>query len=328
MLRWGIIGASGVADRRMMPAINLSEANELHALMVRDIERAKELAKKHGAKAYYDSIDELLADPDVDAVHIATPVYLHCEHTIKAAEHGKHVLCEKPMAMNVEECQRMIDACNKNHVLLQIAFTLRFNPCFHEIRQIIQDGLLGDIVEARVCLLKSYDIPKGAWRRNPSMSGGGVLMDMGVHAIDMLCFLLGDASSVAMLHSSHIKNWEVEDTASVLLKMKSGAIAIADVSFSIPYSDRTLEVYGTKGSIFLFNQEAYQAYRLKLIAEDHSKEELKPSQNLYKNMVEHFQRCVNGEEEPISPALAGLKNIQIVNSAYESFRNRKIVEIS
>lgn len=327
MLRWGIIGASGVADRRMMPAIKLAEGNELQALMVRDIERAKELAKKHGAKSYYNSVDELLSDPNVDAVHIATPVYLHCEHTVKAAEHGKHVLCEKPMAMNVGECQTMIDACRRNGVLLQIAFTLRFNPCFHEIKQILQNELLGDIVEARLCLLKSYDIPEGAWRRNPSMSGGGVLMDMGVHAIDMLCFLLGDVSKVSTLHSSHIKNWEVEDTASVLLKMKNGAIAIADVSFTIPYSDRTLEIYGTKGSLFLFNEEAYQAYRLKILSEGHSKEELKPSQNLYKNMVEHFQRCVNGQEEPISPALDGLKNVQIVNLAYESFRNNRIVEI-
>ncbi len=264
MVRWGILGASGVAHRRTMPAINMAEGNELRALMVRDIERAKKLAQEHGVPIYYDSVDDLLSDPEVDVVHIATPVYLHCEHVIKSAEHGKHILCEKPMAMNVDECKRMLQACEQNNVLLEIAFTLRFHPCFHEIKEIVDNNELGKIVEARASLLKSYDIAEGLWRRNPSMSGGGVLMDMGVHAVDLLSFFFGDVSKVAMFANSNIKNWEVEETATLLLQMRNGANAIADVSFVVPYSDITLEIYGTEGTILLYNGEGYQEYNLKL----------------------------------------------------------------
>lgn len=328
MIRWGILGASGVAHRRTMPAINMAENNELHALMVRDLERAKKLAQEHGAPAYYDSVDDLLSDPEVDAVHVATPVYLHCEHVIKSAEHGKHVLCEKPMAMNVEECKKMIDACERNKVLIEIAFTLRFHPCFHEIKEIVDNNELGKIIEARASLLKSYDIAEGLWRRNPSMSGGGVLMDMGVHAVDLLSFILGDVSRVAVFANSNIKNWEIEETATLLLQMQNGANAIADVSFVVPYSDITLEIYGTEGTLLLYNGEGYQEYNLRLYANNKLKQEFKPTQNLYRNLVEHFSRCLEGKEPPISPGIAGLKNIQIISSAYKSALTGEIISIN
>ncbi len=328
MVRWGILGASGVAHRRMMPAINMAQDNELRALMVRDIERARKLAQEHNARAYYDSVDDLISDPEVDAVHVATPVYLHCEHVIKSAVHGKHVLCEKPMAMNVDECRRMIEACEQNKVLLEVAFTLRFHPCFHKIRNIVNDGKLGKIVQARASLLKSYDIAEGLWRRNPSMSGGGVLMDMGVHAVDLLSFIFGDVSKVAMFANSNTKNWEVEETATLLLQMQNGANAVADVSFVVPYSDITLEIYGTEGTLLLYNGQGYQEYNLKLFVNNEVKEEFIPTQNLYKNLIEHFNRCLKGEEPPISPGIAGLKNIQIITSAYDSSSTGEIITIS
>lgn len=327
IVRWGVIGASGVANRRGMPAINLAKGNQLQALMVRDIQRAKKLAEEHGAKAYYDSIEDLLSDDQIDAVHIATPVYLHCEHVILSAEYGKHILCEKPMALNVDECQRMISACKSNGVMLQVCFLLRFHPCFQEIKLLIDNGTLGEIVEARVALLKSYNIEEGLWRRDPEKSGGGVLMDMGSHAIDLICYLLGDVSEVFMLSSSKFKNWEVEDTATVMLKMKNGANAIADMSYSVPFSESTLEVYGTEGTILAYSGKGYQEYNVKFYTKDGEKEEFKPSENLYKNLFEHYNRCLNGEEYPIADGVWGLKNIEIINSAYESARIGKAIRL-
>jgi len=327
VVKWGIIGASGVAHRRTMPAIKMADNNELHALMVRDLGRAKKLAEEHGASAYYDSVDDLLSDQEVDAVHIATPVYLHCDHVIRAAEHGKHILCEKPMAINTDECKRMIDACHENNVLLEIGFTLRFHPCFREIKQIAGSGELGEIIEARSSLLKSYEIEEGAWRGNPAMSGGGVLMDMGAHAIDMLIYILGDVSKVAMLGNSRIKGWQVEETATVLLQMENGANAIADSSFVVPHTDITLELYGTKGTLLLYNGKGYQEYIMKVYT-DELKEEFKPTQNLYKNLVEHFSRCLDGDEDPVAPGIAGLKSTQVISAAYESLASGKIVQLN
>jgi 1,5-anhydro-D-fructose reductase (1,5-anhydro-D-mannitol-forming) len=326
-VRWGVIGASGVAHRRGMPAINMAENNELQALMVRDLERAKKLADEHGAKSYYDSVDAILSDPQVDAVHIATPVYLHCEHVINAAEHGKHVLCEKPMAMNVDECKLMIDACDNNDVQLQICFLLRFHSCFQEIKNIISGGELGDIVEIRVALLKAYEIEEGKWRREPDKSGGGVLMDMGAHGIDLLSYMLGDASEIAMFAGTHVKKWEIEETATVIMKMKNGANAIVDVSFVVPHSESTLEVYGTKGSIIAYNGQGYQEYNVRTCINQTIKEEFKPSENLYKNLFVNFSRCLEGKNDPIAPGAAGLENIKLINSAYKSSTNKIIVSI-
>ncbi|HGE71686.1 TPA: Gfo/Idh/MocA family oxidoreductase [Candidatus Poribacteria bacterium] len=328
IVRWGVIGAGGVANRRGMPAINIAEGNKLHALMVRDIERAKKLAIEHGAKAYYNSIEDLLSDDQIDAVHIATPVYLHCEHVILSAEHGKHILCEKPMAMNVNECQSMIDACKSNGVMLQVCFLLRFHSCFQEIKKLIDDGMLGEIVEARVALLKSYNIEEGVWRRDPEKSGGGVLMDMGAHAIDLISYLLGDVSEVCMFSSSKFKKWEVEDTATVMLKMKNCANAIADMSYAVPFSESTLEIYGTEGTIIAYSGKGYQEYKLKIYTKDIEKEESKPSENLYKNLFEHYSRCLNDEEEPLASGTSGLINIEIINSAYESAKVGKNIKIA
>jgi len=326
-VKWGIVGASGVAHRRGMPAINMAEGNELHALMVRDLERAKKLAQEHGAPYYYDSVEGILSDPQIDAVHIATPVYLHCEHVIQAAEYGKHILCEKPMAMNVDECKRMIDACEKNGVYLQICFLLRFHSCFQEIARIVSSGALGEIVEARVAMLKSYGMEEGAWRRDPIKSGGGVLMDMGAHAIDLLSFLLGDVSEVTMLSSSKVKKWEIEETATVIMKMKNDANAIADTSFVVPYSESTLEIYGTAGTVIAYSGQGYQEYNVKIHINNATREEHKPSENLYKNLFEHYSRFLEGKEEAIAPGIAGLKNIEIINTAYESYLSSKIIHI-
>ena len=174
-LKWGVLGAGSVAQRRAMPAINKAEGAELHALLSRETERAKRLAAEHGAKRYYTNVDDLLSDTDLDAVYVSTPVYLHCEQTVTAAERGLHVLCDKPMAMNPQECQQMIDVCEANGVHLQICYLFRFHSCFQAIKNWIAEGRLGKIVHARMPLLKSAPIPEGAWRGEPEKSGAVVL---------------------------------------------------------------------------------------------------------------------------------------------------------
>ncbi|MGB9598176.1 MAG: Gfo/Idh/MocA family protein, partial [Candidatus Poribacteria bacterium] len=161
----------------------------------------------------------------------------------------------------------------------------------------------------------------------PKKSGGGVLMDMGSHAIDLICYLSGDVSEVFMLSSSKFKSWEVEDTATVTLKMKNGANAVADMSYAVPFSESTLEVYGTEGTILAYSGKGYQEYNVKFYTKDGEREEFKPSENLYKNLFEHYSRCLNGEEEPIAPGICGLKNIEIISSAYESEKTGRNIKL-
>jgi len=320
-LRWGIIGAGGIAHRRTMSAINVAENNKLQALMVRDLERARKLAEEHGVPSYYDSVDGVLTDPEVDAVHVATPVYLHCDHVIRAAEHGKHVLCEKPMAMNVDECKRMMEACHQNGVKLEICFLLRFHPQYREIKQLIENGDLGQIIQARCSLLKWYTIEEGLWRRDPARAGGGVLMDMGPHAIDLLSYLLGDVSMVTAFIDSRIGGWKVEETATVLMQTKTGVHVIASTSFVIPHDGSMLEIYGSKGTVLITGG------KVRIYIGDDVRELSGTSENLYTPQVEHFVRYINGKEDPVAPGMAGLKNIQIISAAYESARTGRIVSI-
>lgn len=320
-IKWGILGASGIAHRRTMPAINEAEGNELHALMVRDMDRAEKLAQEHEVPYFYDSVDDLLSDPEIDVIHVATPVYLHCEHVIRTAEHGKHVFCEKPMALSVNECKSMIDACEQNGVCLQVCFLLRFHPSYQDIKQMIDNGVLGEIIEARVSLMKLYPIDEGLWRRDPTKAGGGVIMDLGAHAIDLLSFLLGDTTHVTAFIDSRVGKWEVEDSATVIMKMESGAHAISSTSFSVPHGGNMLEIYGSKGSIIIGGG------KIKIYLGDDVQEKAQSFVNFYREQAEHFAKYIEGVEPPIIPGVVGLKNMQIISAAYESVRTNQIVPI-
>lgn len=326
MLKWGVLGASGVANRRTMPAINASRYGEIHCLFSRTEEKAKALAEKHGARRYYWDLDEFFADEEMDAVHIASPVYLHCEHVIRAAESGKHVLCEKPMAMNIDECRRMIDACESNGRHLQLCFLFRFHSCFQKIRRMVADGQLGEIVEARMPTLKWYEIDASSWRRVPEQSGGGVIIDIGAHTVDLMRFIIGsEVSKVSAFSSNRIHGYAVEDTGIVMLEFENGAFAVTDMSLACQKTDVVYEIYGTKGSLIVYNDGHWKIRAYiggKQIDEDSSFEDL------YMAQVDHFAMCVEGKESPIVTGNDGLVNIKVLNAAYESAKSGKHIDLT
>lgn len=327
-IRWGILGASGIAHRRTMPAIQQAKYATLQALMVRDLEWARKLAEEHGARAYYDRVEDLLADPEVDAVHVATPVYLHRDLVLQAAEHGKHVLCEKPMAMNGAECREMIAACSANGVMLQMGLVLRFHPALRNIREIVRSGQLGMILEARTQLLKWMPRGGNSWRIKPEMAGGGVIMDIGSHAIDLLCYLLGDVAEVIAFTGNRVFGWAVEDTGSVMLRFRDGAWGKVAVSFGVPHAGSFLEVYGTEGTLLVYSDTPHvEGWRVRTYVGGEIKEWEAPGVVLYKELVEHFARAVEGTEEPAAPGNVGLRNVEIMEAAYRSAQEKRVVSV-
>ena len=149
-LKWGLIGAGDIARKRIAPALRDSPNCELVTVSRKRAELAADFAKEFGARKWFADWRELIADDEIEAVYIATPVYLHCEQTIAAANAGKHILCEKPMAMNVAECEEMIDACRVNSVKLGIAYYRRFYPVIERIKQVIESGEIGKVVFANI----------------------------------------------------------------------------------------------------------------------------------------------------------------------------------
>lgn len=251
-VKWGIIGAGGIADRRTIPGMKLSEKAELVAVMEVNMELAEKLRAKYSAKRAYDNVDDLLKDPEVEAVYIASPVVYHKEQAIKAARAKKHILIEKPVALTSKEAEEVAAVCKEEGVKIAVGLMMRYHSYHRKMKEIIASGKLGNIVSCRAQFTCWYpDIP-GAWRQKKSTSGGGALMDMGMHCIDLIQYVTGSkAKKVVAFNATKTFKYEVEDSSSVLFETDNGAFVYVDSNFNIPdaASKSKFEIYGTKGSM-------------------------------------------------------------------------------
>ena len=320
MVRWGILGAGSVAQRRVMPALNANSQCRIQALMVRDPDRAAPLAGEFGAARHYHRVDDLLADPQIDAVYVSSPVYLHCEHVLAAAAAGKHVLCEKPMAISTDECRRMIDTCAEAGVHLEICFVLRGWPIYQRIKRQIEEGQLGQLVELRGHLAKWTPRQEGEWRLDPEKGGGGALMDVGAHYLDLFRYLAGDFVRIASMGSSAVFGWRVEESAFTLVEFASGGHGELGISFAVPYSGNILEIYGTEGTLLLGKQ-------MRLLTA--TGEAVLPVEfpDYYSGLLDHFCRCLAGDGPPLASGLDGLRNLEAFETAYRSTRENAILSL-
>ena len=251
-IRWGILGCGDVAEKKGGPALYKTKGSELAAVMRRDRAKAEEFARRHGAKRAYDSASDLLADEEVDAVYIATPPHLHREQTLLAAQAGKHVLVEKPMARNAAECDTMIAACAAAGVHLHVAYYRRFYPKFVAAKALITEAsALGDIVAARLQMCAPPPRAAGAelpWRLRPEISGGGLFVDVGSHRLDLLLYLLGDVAEVTGYADNRLHRAPAEDSVVLAMRMASGAQVTGSFHFATALRRDVLEIYGTEGA--------------------------------------------------------------------------------
>jgi len=334
-VKWGIIGAGGIADRRTIPGLLLADNAELFAVMEIYQAFSEELAKKHGAKHAYSSVEELIGNPEIDAVYIASPVTAHYEQTKKAALAGKHILLEKPLALTVAQGQELIDLCEKQNVLFASGLMMRFHAYHQKAKELVAEGLLGTIVSARAQLTCWYPDMPGSWRQSLAQAGGGALMDMGVHCIDLLQYIIDDkVASVSALVGTKTFAYEVEDSATVLMQFKNGAYATVDSNFNIPdnAAECRLELYGTKGSIlasgtisqveggalhlFLAQDSEYSAIQ------DRSNTGEVPVDvtfgNMYTKEVVSFGDSILNGTPVMVPATDALQVQKVVDGAYQS----------
>jgi len=252
VVRWGILGCGDVAEKKGGPALYQTPGSELVAVMRRDRAKAEAFARRHGARRSYDRVEDLLADADVDAVYVATPPHVHCEQTIACARAGKHVLVEKPMALNGAECDRMIAACREAGVHLHVAYYRRFWPKFVEAKRLLAEGAVGQVLGARLQMAAMSGA--GGWRTDPAVAGGDHFVDVGSHRLDILLHLLGDVAAeeeakgfVANLVGHHA----AENDVALALRMASGVLVSGAFHFRTQPARDVLEVYGTDGTLAL-----------------------------------------------------------------------------
>ena len=185
-IRFGILGAGGIADRRTMPGMQLAEHAEIVAVMELDPAVAERLRAKYSAKRAYTDEEALLADPEIDAVYIASPIACHARQARLAADHGKHILIEKPLAMTADEGEALVQYCREKGVQMAAGLMMRFGAYVQAMKKAVAEGKIGQVVSAFAHFTCWYpDIP-GSWRQTKASAGGGALMDMGVHCIDLI----------------------------------------------------------------------------------------------------------------------------------------------
>lgn len=229
VLGWGVIGCGDVVERKSGPAIARAERSRMVRVMRRDGAAARDFARRHGVAAWTDDAQQVIADAAVDLVYVATPPSSHLQYVRAAAAAGKHVLVEKPMALNAAEGRAMVAACAAAGVELFVAYYRRFQPHVLRMRALLAEGAIGRPVQAAVEIAASDVARRLAagrreWRDDPAISGGGGLVDLGSHRIDLLVWLLGPVAEAHAVAARFHPEAAVEQTAAVVLRMESGAL--------------------------------------------------------------------------------------------------------
>jgi predicted dehydrogenase len=320
-LRWGLIGCGDIARKRVAPALRDGAGGELVAVSRARAELAEGFAREFGARRFHAHWAELVRDPEIDAVYVATPVDLHARQTVAAAEAGRHVLCEKPMALSSAECRAMIDACRANGVRLGVAYYRRFYPVLRRIKELLASGEIGRVALASIQACEWHVIPEGsprAWFLSRDRAGGGPLMDFGCHRIEVLLNLLGPVSGVCGLAGNTLFRREVEDTAAVCFRFRDGPLATLAVSVSVRQARDSLELYGSEGSIHVpvLNQGSLRV----VVGGQERREEHPPPANLHQPLIEDFTRAVLEGRQPEVAGEVGLEVQRLIDAVYAASR--------
>lgn len=304
MVRWCVIGAGGIADRRTIPALLADKENVLVALMERNAALGEAISKKYGVPCYGD-VEEMLKREECDAVYIGTPVFCHYEQAMLALRYGKHVFVEKPITLSAKEGRELLDAFKKANKLLFVGYMMKYHNLHEAAKRMIAKDKVGQVSSIRLQFTCWYpDIP-GAWRQKKALGGGGAIMDLGVHCFELAEYLLGEEIiETKAFYGTRTFSYEVEDSALVAFRTESGILGHVDVSFNVPdkASNSKLEIYGTKGNILcmgtLGQEEVGKLTHIYSPQGDYdaaqSRVEVKPvvkygkKGNLYLKQIKHF----------------------------------------
>lgn len=337
---WGIIGIGHHADRRIAPAIAAVPNGRLVAAYSRDPDRATSFAAKHGAARSYPSLEALLGDGEVDAVFIASPNYLHASQTIQAAAAGKHILVEKPMALSPADGQAMIDACQRAGVKLGVGFHMRYHPAHQEARRLIAAGEVGEVVVVQAQFAGGVASatrgrratprsPQRSWWAIPDEVGGGIMMGMGVHVVDLLHYLSGDeVTEVHAFTDAQPPEHPLETTAVALLRFRGGAFAFLSASGSIPHPENNLIIRGSLATVIGVGTVGVEPVgELRFQGNATSTRWQFRAQDLYAAQVEAFGQAIEYETDFAADGWDGLRACQVTEAIFRSAQEGRAVTV-
>jgi 1,5-anhydro-D-fructose reductase (1,5-anhydro-D-mannitol-forming) len=290
MLNWIVIGIGDITIRRVIPAIQAESRSRLYGLVTRHPAKAAPYNTRVWA-----TLDEALADPAVDAVYVGTPVFLHSPQTTQSLRAGKHVLCEKPMAMNEAEAGAMVKAAEKSGKTFGAAYYRRYYPKVRRAKQLIETGAIGKPVLAELTCHMWFDgSGSRSWLVDPAMAGGGPLFDIASHRIDVLNFLFGQPQRVTGQLSNVVHHYAVEDNATVMIEYESGVRGVVDVRWHSKVGRDECRIRGTDGEIELSPLNGPD------LIYPGGCENLSPHANLHYPLLENFVDAVEGNAPLLS----------------------------
>ena len=253
---WGIIGAGDVCERKSAPALYKAPFSEVKTVMRRNAEKAADFAKRHGINNWTTDVNDLLNDPEINAIYIATPPGSHAELTLKAAKAGKAVYVEKPMANSAEECEAMIQACREANVPLFVAYYRRTLPGFLKVKELIENGTLGDIRAVNIEMYKPLsesDLRNNTtnWRVDPEIAGGGYFHDLASHQLDFLDFLFGKITQAKGISTNQAHIYKSDDIVSAIFSFENGVVGSGLWCFTADKSSEkdSIRIIGSQGEL-------------------------------------------------------------------------------
>ena len=333
-LRWGILSTAKIGIRQVIPAIQQSSNGVVAAIASRDARTAQPVAASLNIPRALGSYDALLDDPEIDAIYIPLPNHLHKEWSIRALQRGKHVLCEKPLALNAAQVDEMIAAAQQYRRVLMEAFMYRFHPQFALAQKLIAAGAIGALKTIRSAFCFDISGRPNDIRLKKEM-GGGALMDIGSYCVNMVRLMTGAEPIAVQAHAVFGAQTQVDETLAAILRFSNDIVALFDCSFRTAYRE-SLQLQGTAGrldvvrpvkprtspaEIVVYKGETGDAFATPL-------EHTAPAANHYQLMVEHFADCaLNGKPVQFPPE-EGRANMRVIDALYESARTGRQVVIS
>ena len=329
-LRWGLIGASTIAREWVIDAIRAQPGNEVLTVLSTDAKRGAEFARSHRIASSTTDLRSLLGDPNVQAVYVSTTNELHKQQTLAAAAAGKHVLCEKPLAMNLTDAREMVAACASAGVVLATNHHLRNAATHRRIRELIRSGAIGKPLFGRVFHAVYLPPHLQGWRLHNPEAGGGVILDITCHDADTLRFLL-DAEvleAVALSQQAELASGQLEDGVMAVLRFDNGVLAQLHDAFTVKHAGTGLEMHGTEGSIVARNVMTQRPIGDILLRNAGGETSVPVEhENLYVRALQAFNAAVAGRGQPSASGEDGVRSLAVALAVQEAARTGKRVTV-
>ncbi len=320
-VRWGIIGAGNVCEVKSGPPLQKIENSELVAVMRRNAEKAADFAMRHNVPKWYADADALIHDPDVNAVYIATPPNSHLEYTKKIAKAGKPVYVEKPMALNHEECLQMVEVCEKYGVPLFVAYYRRGLPNFLKIKNLLEQGTIGDVRYVNVKLNQTIkpDLigaasQKDNWRTTPAVSGGGYFFDLASHQLDALDFLFGPVKAATGYSMNQAGLYEGDDVTVGSFQFENGVMGQGVWCFTTAgcSDEEVTTIIGSKGQI-TFSHFGDHSVTLEVDSQETQRFEFDNSSHIQQYLIQAIVDELRGVGQCASKGISGARTAWVMD---------------